>query len=354
MAIIATLLFFYSGHISAQVMDTRRQVDTLSLAERISVRTNMVDWTLLIPNVGVEFDLGKTNYSRYAVNLNLRYRPVDNGTYAKPVTFGVAEVRIEGRQYWRERQAEPYGVLRRHTKIWDKLMSCRRMVTNHPKTTYYRGVYVAYDNFNIRIPKVFTLGKKGHLFTAGITWGFVRPLYGFPNGNTLDLECGISGGVGMMKCTDYSYDNATGTNNEYWKRSWAFVRKPIVTDLHVGFVYRFGKYPIQKKYRWRYDVDVDYRAKLDDEYLNTDNVIWQKHLNDSLYKVADAEFRSLYDSIVAKRAVEKQEKIDYEAKEYEKFLESMGTAQKVKTRAQREREKALRKSDEQAIKEEEK
>ena len=351
MVAIAALILLSSGNISAQIMDTRRQVDTLSLAERLAVRTNMVDWTLLIPNVGVELDLGKTNYSRYAVNLNLRFRPVDNGTYAKPVTFGVTEVRLEARQYWRERQAEPYGVMRRHTKLWDKLMSCRRMVPHHPKTTYYRGLYVAYDHFNIRIPKLFTTGKRGHLFTAGITWGFVRPLYGFPNGNTLDLECGISGGVGMMKCTDYYYDSTSGENSDFWNRSWSLVRKPVITDLHVGFVYRFGKYPVQKKYRWRYDVDMNYHARMDERYLQTDNIIWQKHVNDSLYKVADAEFRNLYDSIVAKHAVEKQETIDAEARQYERFLESMGAAKKIKTRAQQQREEALRKQNGQATKE---
>ena len=40
----------------AQVMEHRTGVDTLSLAERISVRTNAADWMLLTPNIGVEYD----------------------------------------------------------------------------------------------------------------------------------------------------------------------------------------------------------------------------------------------------------------------------------------------------------
>lgn len=345
-AVVAMMLMLlHSGNTSAQVMDTRRQVDTLSLAERISVRTNMVDWTLLIPNVGVEFDLGKTNWSRYAVNLNLRYRPLASETYAKPVTFAVTEVRLEARHYWRERQAEPHGVLHRHTKLYDKLMSCRRMVPHHPRTTYYRGLYVAYDNYNIRIPNMFTYGKKGQLLAAGITWGFVRPLYAFPNGNSLDMECGVSVGGGIVDYDNYSYNNRTGENDILWHKKWELLYKPVVSDVHVGFVYRFGKYPIQKKYRWRYDVDLAYRALKDAAYFKTDSVMWQKHQNDSLYKVANAEFRALYDSIVAVHAVETQQKINNQAADFLETLDEKGGPVKEKNRAQKAREKARRKND---------
>lgn len=47
-------------------------VDTLSVAERLSIRTNMVDWTLLVPNIGVEFDIKNENWNRWTVGLNLR------------------------------------------------------------------------------------------------------------------------------------------------------------------------------------------------------------------------------------------------------------------------------------------
>jgi hypothetical protein len=36
-------------------------VDTLSLLDRIALRTNTVDWALLIPNFGAEFDIKNTN-----------------------------------------------------------------------------------------------------------------------------------------------------------------------------------------------------------------------------------------------------------------------------------------------------
>lgn len=345
-AMVATVLaLLHSGNTSAQVMDTRRQVDTLSLSDRIAVRTNMVGWTLMIPNVGVELDLGRTNWSRYAINLNLRYRPKTNQTYAKPVTFAMTEARIEARQYWRVRQAEAYGTLSRHTNLFDKLMSCRRMVPHHPRTTYYRGIYVAFDDYSILIPKVYSLGRQGQQISAGFTWGFVRPLYAFPNGNSLDLECGISAGMGITNDDSFYYDKVKGENITSWNRGWRFMYTPVLNDLRVGFVYRFGKYPIQKKYRWRYDVDLAYRAMKDAAYFKSDSIKWQRHQNDSLYKVANAEFRHLYDSIVAVHAVETQEKINRQAKDYQEVLDAKGGPVKEKTRAQKAREKARRKQE---------
>lgn len=345
---------------SAQVMDSRRQVDTLTLAERISLRTNMIDWTLMIPNIGVEFDLGSTNWSRYAINLNLRGRFNTSNTYDSKVTFAVQEAKVEGRMYWRERQAEPHGVLKRHTNIFDKLMSCRRMHPHHPKTTYYRGVYLSYLNFDLRIPNVMTYGKRGTILNGGITWGFVRPLYGFSNGNSLDIECGLSVGAGVGKWDSYMYNEETSKNEYLRSTNWMFIMKPIVNDLHVGFVYRFGKYPIQKKYRWRYDVDLDYRARKDVKFSDDDVVSWQRHQNDSLYKVAMQEFRHLYDSITAVHAKEMQENINVQAEEYKVTLEEEGGVVKEKTRAQKKREKAkkaqnaaARKSEDDARKEDE-
>lgn len=327
----------------AQIMDNRRKVDTLSISDRISLRTNMVDWTLMIPNLGVEFDLGKTNWSRYAINMNLRGRFSTKNTFDYPITYAVNEVRLEGRQYWRERKAEPHGVLKRHSNIFDKLMSCRRMNPRHPKTTYYRGLFLSYMNFDMRIPHIVTYGNKGKLVTAGITWGFVRPLYGFTNGNSLDLECGISLGAGFGDWDVYRYLDDKSTNEFLWHKSWGFVHKPIVNDVRVGFVYRLGKYPIQKKYRWRYDVDVAYRALKDAQYTDNDIVAWQKHQNDSLYKVANEEFRHLYDSITAVHAKEMQERIDVQAEDFKAQLEEEGGPVKEKTRAEKKREKMRRK-----------
>lgn len=53
--LIIAVLFPQIGN--AQIFESRTGVDTLTFAERISLRTNAVDWTLLTPNLGVEFDV---------------------------------------------------------------------------------------------------------------------------------------------------------------------------------------------------------------------------------------------------------------------------------------------------------
>lgn len=65
--LIIAVLFPQIG--KAQIFESKTGVDTLTFAERISLRTNAVDWTLLTPNLGVEFDVksesGKTKCARF-------------------------------------------------------------------------------------------------------------------------------------------------------------------------------------------------------------------------------------------------------------------------------------------------
>ena len=85
-------LFVFATKTNAQVIDDAVKVDTLTLAERLSVKTNMVDWSLLTPNIGVEFDLKSTNWSRWAVGLNFRYRWSSTHTFSPGLVYNIGEV----------------------------------------------------------------------------------------------------------------------------------------------------------------------------------------------------------------------------------------------------------------------
>ena len=76
----------------AQVIDRRPETDTLSLADRITLRTNAVDWLLLLPNIGVEFDLGNKNWSRWSIGLDVR------GNWQTKHTFKPGVVYME--RFW--------------------------------------------------------------------------------------------------------------------------------------------------------------------------------------------------------------------------------------------------------------
>ena len=294
---------------SAQVADNSRRVYTLSLAERISVRTNLVDWGLLVPNVGVEFDIRNTNWNRWAVNANIRYRPKTSSTYVRGIVFNLFEATLEGRVYWRERKCTPTGYLAPHRHWIDKLWSCRNMMPSHPNWVFYRGGYVTYSKYSMLWGG--GEGRQGTAYMAGVTWGFVKPFLAFQNGNSVDMEFGFSAGIMYNKYDKFRADRENNcypiTGHEDGK--WG----PMLRDIHVALVYRFGNYPIQKKYRWRYDVDMDFREKKDSIYNAWLSGREQKYIQDSIYRVVSQEFKMLYDSCVDVRHREQQRAIDEQA-----------------------------------------
>lgn len=316
--LVAIALMLLPLCVSAQPLDNRRVVENLSIMDRLSIRTNGTDWLAMIPNLGVEFDVSNKNWNRWAVNVNLRYRPGANTNYTAPVVYQLTEFKVEGRMYWRERQAQASGPMAYHEMPWDKLMSCRRMIPKHPRTVFYRGLYAAYDKYDFFLK---SKGYKGNAVQFGATWGFVKNLYTFSNNNSIDMEIGISAGIAFWKNTKYtrvkqSQFVAGEGNYDYQDtqvNGWKLLKIPMINDLHAALVYRLGKYPVQKKYRWRYDVDMDYRARVDSTWLLNDRNRTLKFYRDSVYKVVARDFTLTYDSVIAVRHKEAQERIDKSA-----------------------------------------
>ena len=86
MACAMLLSLSVSAH---SVMDDSHNIDTLSLAERVSLHTNAVDWVMCVPNLGVEFDIKGRNYNRWSVMANVRYRPSMKNTFVMPLVFNI-------------------------------------------------------------------------------------------------------------------------------------------------------------------------------------------------------------------------------------------------------------------------
>ncbi len=304
--IMACALLWSMGANAHSVMDDGHYIDTLSLAERVSLHTNAVDWVIGVPNLGVEFDIVGRNYNRWSVKANVRYRPSMKNTFVMPVVFNIFEVSLEGRQYWRERQATPTGIFHHHRLWYEKILSCRAMLPSHPTWVFYRGGYAAYTKYSF-LMKDFIKGTQGTALQFGFTWGFEKPLYQFSNGNSLDLDCGFSAGMCLEKTDHYEVDqenNAYGVTDRSDK--WKLVKHPVLKDLHVSFVYRFGGFPIQKRYRWRYDADLEYRSVMDSLYSDYEARALQKYISDSIYNIVYLEFRHVYDSVLAVRAAEEK------------------------------------------------
>lgn len=302
-------MFVSSLSVTAQGVDKSMRVDTLSLAERLSFHTNMVDWTLLTPNAGVEFDIRSTNWNRWAIGLDLRYNWQTKHTFKSGLVYNIMGARLYFRNYWRTRQVVPrdeedrfaktYNIYP-HTRFVDRVFSCRRNRVRHPGLLFYRGAYLSYNKFSIKL--LGSEGYQGSAVTAGFTYGIVKPLYVFKNGNSLDFDLGVSAGLAFASYDKYRHDRESDCY-PVTKRAQSGVF-PVVSDLHVGFVYRLGRYPVTKKYRWRYDCDQAYKERIDSIYSARMTEAEKKFTEDTIMAKVSKDFWHHYDSIMGVKKIE--------------------------------------------------
>ena len=344
---IIAVLFPQIG--KAQIFESKTGVDTLTFAERISLRTNAVDWTLLTPNLGVEFDVKSTNWNRWAVGLTFKTKWNTPATFKNRVFYNITEVRADFRNYWRTRQIN--NKVPAHTGFIDRLFSCRRRVVKHPKTTYYRGAYMSFSDFSIKFGRE---GHQGKALSAGITYGIIKPLYAFRTGNTLDLDLGFDAGFVAVNSEKFIYNRADNCYTRTKQGSWKVVPFPMPTAARVGFVYRFGSYPITKKYRWRYDADAQYQYRIDS--IANQRVVdaINKHNRDSVESVIYKEFWQVYDSAAvvnsakadSMRIVNAKLKAEADRKQAEADRLKAVEAQKEKERLKAEKKNKGKKAEE--------
>lgn len=329
--IIVFILTLLPIGVRAQVFETRAKIDTLKWNERISLHTNAVDWALLIPNIGVEYDIRSTNWNRWAVGMSAKTKWRTNSRFKQRLFYNVSEVRFEFRNYWRTRQIDGREVTK-HTSFIDKLFSCRRTVVKHPHTTYYRGVYASAGDYSFLVDRK---GRQGKFVSGGVTYGAMYPMYVFKSGNSLDLDLGIS--VGLVATNMEKFRLVDDCYERTQPGKWKVVPFPMPTEARVGLVYRLGKYPINKKYRWRYDVDMRYRERYDSIRYEIEARRQERHINDSITNKIYNDFWLEYDKEAklnlnnARIAAEKQKAEAAKLKAAEKLrLEEEAKAAKQK------------------------
>lgn len=329
--IIVSILTLLPIGVRAQVFETRARIDTLKWNERISLHTNAVDWALLIPNIGVEYDIRSTNWNRWAVGMSAKTKWRTNSRFKQRLFYNVSEVRFEFRNYWRTRQIDGREVTK-HTSFIDRLFSCRRTVVKHPHTTYYRGVYASAGDYSFLVDRK---GRQGKFVSGGVTYGAMYPMYVFKSGNSLDLDFGIS--VGLVATNMEKFRLVDDCYERTQPGKWKVVPFPMPTEARVGLVYRLGKYPINKKYRWRYDVDMRYRERYDSIRYEIEARRQERHITDSITNKIYNDFWLEYDKEAklnlnnARIAAEKQKAEAAKLKAAEKLrLEEEAKAAKQK------------------------
>lgn len=338
--IIVSILALLPIGVKAQVFETRARIDTLKWNERISLHTNAVDWALLIPNIGVEYDIRSTNWNRWAVGMSAKTKWRTNSRFKQRLFYNVSEVRFEFRNYWRTRQIDGREVTK-HTSFIDKLFSCRRTVVKHPHTTYYRGVYASAGDYSFLVDRK---GRQGKFVSGGVTYGAMYPMYVFKSGNSLDLDLGIS--VGLVATNMEKFRLVDDCYERTQPGKWKIVPFPMPTEARVGLVYRLGKYPINKKYRWRYDVDMRYRERYDSIRYEIEARRQERHITDSITNKIYNDFWLEYDKEAklnlnnARIAAEKQKAEAAKLKAAEK-LRLEEEAKAAKQKALEEKNKAV-------------
>lgn len=353
-----------ANHAKAQINhEVLDKPDTLGVWERLSVSTNVVDWTLLLPNISVEYDLSSVTWNRWSVGLKVRGNWQNSHTYKPSMVYNFSEIRGEVRYYWRTRlyskedaqkkKEEPnrkqYLPFPKNTNILKKLFSCRRDTLKHPNTTYYRGAYVAYNNFSLLLAKE---GKQGSSVGAGFLYGIVKPLYQFKNGNALDMDLGISGGLYFTRYDKFEHNRESNCYHRLSTGSWHLSPIPMINELRLALVYRFtkdAKHQLPERYRWRYDVDKKYREALDDSLKSweekAEDVRKEQERIDSIQNYFDKVFQKVYPEFL-KQSQEKKAAEDEKArkKAEEEQASKLKAKEEEKLKAQQEKEQKKQKA----------
>lgn len=266
----------------------RIKLDTLSIAERISVRTNLVEWAIMSPNVMVEFDVLPYNWSKWTVALGGRYNDFAKDILSPRNVFNIKTFRAEVRRYWHTTyyggsgvpKKRDYYILQKDSIPWNglrKLLSRQRKHPREEKRAYYVGAFASVSDFSIKLGKK---GKQGKAMMLGFDFGFQQPLYGYGSGNTIDLELGVSAGVAQVEYDTYKYNSEYNCYPRIGEKTKEFV--PALSEVRLALVYRFGR-SSRERYNERYRLDASYERRLDSLYTAADlKKMEKKRLSDSI------------------------------------------------------------------------
>lgn len=205
-----------------------------------AVSTNLIDWALVTPNVGVDIPLtnpifinGSSLYVEGKMSLNA------NKVYAPDMNYEYFSGKIEYRRHFRfGEHSDECSLLTNAYNGIARLVTTKKYWRNrdgnrvNDKGRSYAGIFVQYADYSMCLPLYkYSHGRMGRAAVAGFSLGLNRPFYNFSNKYCLEWEFGTSLGcvVSQYDCYDRVESNITGNGAWYY---------PIITDLHVSLVLR--------------------------------------------------------------------------------------------------------------------
>ncbi|MGN0037406.1 MAG: DUF3575 domain-containing protein [Bacteroidaceae bacterium] len=265
-----------SKSLAAQAPQKKDSVRTTTLrfADRWGFRTNAVDWLLLMPNVGVDFDLSPSIYNNSVLSLNVRGNWRTSSTYKPARFFNALDGRMEYRHYWRTQLGSKNDTV----SFLQKLFSKKRENPRYWRA-YYLGGYVDANRYSFRLGE--HVSYQGHSYGAGIMAGFGIPLYTFSHGY-VDVELGAAVGVALAETDKFDYNRSGDCYVVSEHKAMHIVPYPIVHDLHVSFIYRFKS--VKEKYGKVNEARIERKqAKAQQKQARRDSI---QHARDSVKALA--------------------------------------------------------------------
>lgn len=201
--------------------------ETVSFADRWSLKTNAFEWLVTVPNIGVECDVVRTEFKKMSLNLTAKYNWNTYHKIAPATVFDMFDVRPEFRYYFRTQN--------RNLSL--------------PWWVMYAGPYVSYGTYTFKLSEK---GIRGFASGVGVSAGYVIPVYEYKKG-AIDVELGAS--VGFQVCTrDVFTHNPEGhyyTKLEESCKGLHVTPFPVISELRVAFVWR------RQSIRYQVKVDTD-------------------------------------------------------------------------------------------------
>lgn len=246
------------------------------LKNRWAIRTNIIDWVALLPNIGVEFDLSKYLYKNWSVGLSAKGNWTTPSFFPNNVFYDLSTVRLEFKRYNRTRMPNRDINWLARIFTWQK-------VNPNLERTWFLGPYIDFSKYNMKFSKT---GHKGLAVGSGMTFGFGRSVYAYKNG-VLDLELSASLGVVYTQFDSYTLNNKNNSYEYVEKGMSKFLPYPIISDIRLAFVYRFstikGKYKENSTIKSRFK---ELSRKIDAKRDSVRQIKRQHQIEDSLEHVA--------------------------------------------------------------------
>lgn len=358
---------FLSFEVSAQALDAAKD-DTLSFFKRFSFHTNVVDWVLQTPNIGLEFNFSGSPTSRFSILVDGKYNWNTYHSVQPRIVYNIAAVRVEARKYWRTGSGiykfkkfsrftdkdsiktkldngkdsiipkKPKGYEGKDTtvsaprwfikRIRRNVFSGRTFRNARMYRAYYGGLYAGYEKYTYSLGRS---GIQGDSYNFGISGGYSIPLYFFRNGHSLDLDLGLALGMKMMEYDKFDYEEETGCYAYTETKGRHFLPYPVLQDIRVGFVFRFRSIKDRVQggaERYKLWEDSVYEVRLAKRRKKME---YNRDMRDSIYRVREA---------LRQREIKKRDSLRLDRQ----MQDSIEDAQREMRRNERKKKKAAEKS----------